>query len=375
LFIEPRFAAFRRRCGPITLSLPAWQVKARRRKYTRATGLEVCCRQPEKSVEEEAMNCRYALSALLLVSLAHSVHAQYPTRPIRLIAAQSAGSSLDTIIRIVMPKTLELLGQQIVVDNRGGAGGTIGVELAARAAPDGYTVLVAGSSAMIVSKWSYRSLGFDALKDFDAVSNLVNADAVLVVHPGVPAKSVKDLVALAKAQPGKLNMASAGIGSSSHLAGTLFVTMAGINAVHVPYKGGGPMAAAVIAGESGFSVSPAAAVVSHIKAGRLRGLAITSRRRSPLIPDLPTVDESGVPGYEYVSWNGAFVPKGTPRPVIRTLHAAIQKALADADVIRLYASQGVQPSGSTSPEEFARFFRADFDRNEKLVQVAGVKPE
>jgi tripartite-type tricarboxylate transporter receptor subunit TctC len=321
------------------------------------------------------MDCRFALAALLLMPLANSLHAQYPTRPIRLIAAQSAGSSLDTIIRIVVPKTSELLGQQIVVDNRGGAGGTIGVELAARAAPDGYTVLVAGSSAMIVSKWSYRTLAFDALKDFDAVSNLVNADAVLVVNPGVPAKSVKDLVALAKAQPGKLNMASAGIGSSSHLAGTLFVTMAGINAVHVPYKGGGPMAAAVIAGESGFCVSPAAAVVSHIKSGRLRGLAITSRKRSPLMPDLPTVDEGGVPGYEYVSWNGAFVPKGTPRPVIRTLHGAIQKALADAEVIRLYAAQGVQPSGSGTPEEFGRFFRADFDRNEKLVQIAGVKPE
>ena len=321
------------------------------------------------------MRCRFALAALLLLPLADSVYAQYPSRPIRLIAAQSAGSSLDTIIRIVMPKTSELLGQQIVVDNRGGAGGTIGVELAARAAADGYTILVAGSSAMIVSKWSYRSLAFDVLKDFEAVSNLVNADAVLVVHPAVPVKSVKDLVALAKAQPGKLNMASAGIGSSSHLAGTLFVTMAGISAVHVPYKGGGPMAAAVIAGESGFCVSPAAAVVSHIKAGRLRGIAITSRKRSPLMPDLPTVDESGVTGYEYVSWNGAFVPRGTPRPAIRTLHAALQKALADPEVVRLYAAQGLQPSGSETPEEFGRFFRADFARNAKLVQIAGVKPE
>jgi tripartite-type tricarboxylate transporter receptor subunit TctC len=186
---------------------------------------------------------------------------------------------------------------------------------------------------------------------------------------------VKDLVALAKTQPGKLNMASAGIGSSSHLAGTLFVTMAGINATHVPYKGGGPMAAAVIAGESSFSISPAAAVMSHIKAGRLRGLAITSRKRSSLMPDLPTVDESGVPGYEYVSWNGVFVPRGTPRPIIATLHANVQKALADPEVVRLYAAQGLQPSGSESPEEFAKFFRSDFSRNEKLVHIAGVKPE
>jgi tripartite-type tricarboxylate transporter receptor subunit TctC len=228
---------------------------------------------------------------------------------------------------------------------------------------------------MIVSRWTYRSLAFDALKDFDAVSNLVNADAVVVANPGVPAKTLKDLIALAKAQPGKLNMASAGIGSSSHLAGTMFVTMAGINTVHIPYKGGGPMAAAVIAGESAFSISPAAAVVSHIKAGRLRGLAISSKQRSPLMPDLPTVDESGVPGYEYVSWNGVFVPKGTPRPIVTRLHAGIQKALADPDVVRLYAAQALAPSGSASPEEFGRFFRADFERNEKIVRIAGVKPE
>jgi len=321
------------------------------------------------------MKHRFALALLASLACAQAVEAQYPNRPIRLIAAQSAGSSLDTIIRIVMPRTSEILGQQIVVDNRGGAAGTIGVELASRAAPDGYTVLVGASSSMIVSRWTYRNLAFDVLKDFDAVSNLVNADAVLVTHPAVPVKSLKDLLALAKAQPGKLNMASAGVGSSSHLAGTLFVTMAGINTVHVPYKGGGPMAAAVIAGESSFSVSPAAAVVSHIKAGRMRGLAITSRKRSALMPELPTVDEGGVPGFEYVSWNGVFVPKGTSRPIVKTLHAAIQKALAEPQVVNGYAAQALQPSGSESPEEFGRFFRADFDRNAKLVKIAGVKPE
>jgi tripartite-type tricarboxylate transporter receptor subunit TctC len=320
-------------------------------------------------------NTSVACTVVALLLFVTCVDAQYPARPVRLVAAQSAGSSLDTILRIVTPRMSEHLGQQIVIDNRGGAAGTIGVELVARAAPDGYTLLAGASSSMIVSRWTYRSLAFDVLKDFDAVSNLVNADAVIVVHPALAAKSLKDLIALAKAQPGRLNMASAGIGSSSHLAGTLFVTMAGIDTVHVPYKGGGPMAAAVITGESAFCVSPAAAVVSHIKAGRLRGLAITSRRRSALMPELPTVDESGVRGYEYVSWNGVFVPKGTPRPIIRTLHAAIQNALADADVIRLYAAQGLQPSGSATPEEFARFFRADFDRNAKLVQTAGIKPE
>jgi tripartite-type tricarboxylate transporter receptor subunit TctC len=306
---------------------------------------------------------------------AQSQSQSYPTRPIRVIAAQSAGSSLDTIARIVTPKLSELLGQQAVIDNRGGAGGTIGIELAARAAPDGYTALVGASSSMIVSRFTYRSLPFDALKDFDAVSNLVNADAVLVVHPSVAAKTLKDLVALAKAQPGKLNMSSAGVGSSSHLAGTMFNTLAGINTVHVPYKGGGPMAAAVVGGEAQWCIAPAAALVGHIKSGRVRALAISSKQRSALLPEIPTVDEAGVPGYEYASWNGVFVPRGTPRPVIDKLHASIQKALAEPDVVKAYAAQGLTPAGSESAQAFDRFFRGDFERITKLVQVAGIKPE
>ena len=323
-------------------------------------------------------SCVFALFACSTVAAVHAAQSptdSYPTRPVRVIAAQSAGSSLDTISRIVTPRLSELLGQQIVIDNRGGAGGTIGVELAARAAPDGYTALVGASSSMIVSRYSYKTLPFDVLRDFDAVSNLVNADAVLVIHPSVAAKSVKELVALAKAQPGKLNMSSAGVGSSSHLAGTMFNTLAGINTVHVPYKGGGPMAAAVVAGEAQWCIAPAAALVGHIKAGRVRALAISSKQRSALLPDLPTVDEAGVAGYEYGSWNGVFVPRGAPRGIVNKLHANIQKALADPDVVKAYAAQGLTPTGSESPEAFARYFRGDFDRITKLVQVAGIKPE
>ncbi|MDB5923710.1 MAG: hypothetical protein JWN13_2646 [Betaproteobacteria bacterium] len=320
----------------------------------------------------------FAVAATCAISSVHAAQSEsrsYPNRPIRVIAAQSAGSSLDTLVRIISPKWSELIGQPLVIDNRGGAGGTIGIELVARAAPDGYTVLVGASSSMIVSRFTYKSLPFDVLKDFDAVSNLVNADAVLVTHPSVPAKNVKELVALAKAQPGKLNMSSAGVGSSSHLAGVMFATLAGINSVHVPYKGGGPMAAAVVANESQWCVAPAAALVGHIKSGRLRALAISSKQRSALLPDLPTVDESGVPGYEYNSWNAVFVPKGTPRPIVNKLHAAIQKALADPDVVKAFASQGLTPSGSESPEAFAKYFRGDFERIAKLVQIAGIKPE
>ncbi len=233
---------------------------------------------------------------LALVCAAGTALAQpYPDKPIRVIAAQSAGSSLDTIARIVTLKMSELLGQQLVIDNRGGAGGIIGIELAARATPDGYTLLVGGPSSMIISIFTYRKLAFNTLKDFDPISLLVNAESVLAVNPAVAAKSVKELIALAQAQPGKLNMSSAGIGSSSHLAGVMFTSLSGINTVHVPYKGGGPMAAAVVGGEAQWLIAPAASVMGQIKAGRLRALALTSKRRSLLMPELPTINETGVP--------------------------------------------------------------------------------
>ena len=323
------------------------------------------------------MKHRAALPVLLAaLSAATTAHSQnYPDRPIRVLTAQSAGSSLDTIARIVTNKLSDQFGQQLVVDNRGGAAGTIALEIGARAVPDGYTMIVTGSSAMVVSRFTYKKLAFDAFKDFDAISLFANADGLMVVHPSVKAKSVKDLLALARAQPGKLNMASAGIGSSSHLSGLMFVNLSGIETVHVPYKGGGPMAASIVAGESHWAIGPAAALMGHVKAGRMRVLAITSRARSPLLPELPTVAESGVPGYEFSSWNGFFAPKGMSRPLIKTWHAAIQKALTAPEVKTQYAHQGMVPTGSASPEEFEKVVRADFERFGKLVKMAGIKPE
>lgn len=315
-----------------------------------------------------------ALIALSLTGGLASAQQNYPDRPIRVLAAQSAGSSLDTVARIVTTKMSELLGQQLVVDNRGGAAGTIALEIGARATPDGYTVIVGASSSLIVSQFTYKKLAFDPFKDFDPVSLIVNADGVMAVHPSVPAKNVKDLIALAKSQPGKLNMSSAGVGSSSHLSGVMFTNLAGIETVHVPYKGGGPMAAAVVAGESHWLIAPAASVMGHIKAGRMRALAITSKSRSPLLPDLPTIGES-VPGYEFYSWNGFFVPRGTPRPSVKTLHATIQTALAAPEVKSQFANQGLLPTGSASPEEFGKLVRGDYDRLAKIVKIAGVKPE
>lgn len=324
------------------------------------------------------MKRRIALPLVVLVAGVATTTAcaqAYPDRPLRVLTAQSAGSSLDTIVRIVSNKLSEIYGQQLVIDNRGGAAGTIALEIGARAAPDGYTLIAGASSSMIVSRFTYRKLAFDALKDFEPISLIAIADGLMVVHPSVQAKSVKELVALAKAQPGKLNMASAGIGSSSHLSGLLFVNLAGINTVHVPYKGGGPMASSVVAGESQWVIAPAAALMGHVKAGRLRALGITSKARSPLLPDLPTIAESGAPGYEFNSWNGFFAPRGVPRLVVGNLHATIQKALAAPDVRTQYANQGLVPSGSASPEEFGKFFRSDYVRLEKLVKMAGIKPE
>ncbi len=299
----------------------------------------------------------------------------YPNRPVRMIAAQSAGSSLDTILRILATRMTDVMGQQIVIDNRGGAGGTIGVELAARSAPDGYTLLAGASSSMVISSFTYKKLPFDAIKDFDPISVFVNAEAVFVVNPALPIKSVNDFLALVKTQPGKLNMGSAGIGSSSHLAGLLFVSMTGINTVHVPYKGGGPMTAAIVGGESQWAISPAAALVGQIRAGRLRAIAISSKQRSPVLPELPTIDEAGVPGYEYVSWNAVFAPKGTPRSIIGSVHSSMRKTLALPEIKEQFALQGLAPAYSEKPQDLAAKMQEEYGKVAKLIKAAGIKPE
>jgi tripartite-type tricarboxylate transporter receptor subunit TctC len=299
---------------------------------------------------------------------------KYPSRPIRFIAANAPGGGLDITARSISGKLSTALGQQVIVDNRAGAAGSVASEIVAKSAPDGYTIMVGSIGGLAVNTHLYKNLGYEPLRDHAAITWATSGSNVLVVHPSVPAKTVKDLIALAKAQPGKLNMSSAGLGSSSHLSGVMFTNLAGINTVHIPYKGGGPMAAAVVAGESHWLIAPAASVMGHVKAGRMRALAITSKARSPLLPELPTISET-VPGYEFNSWNGFFAPKGTPRPMIKTWYATIQKALASPEVKAQYANQGMVPTGSASPEDFDRFFRADYDRLAKLVKIAGIKPE
>ena len=322
-----------------------------------------------------AWQMRVALAVVTVAAAGHALAQPYPERPVRVIVAQSAGSSMDTITRIVTSRMAEQLGQPFVIDNRGGASGIIGVELAARATPDGYTLLIGAPSSMIIANFTYRSLPFDWRRDFAPISPIVDAEGVLVVNPVVAARSVKELLAMAKAQPGKLNMASAGVGSSSHLAGVMFTSLAGIDSVHVPYKGGGPMAAAVVAGEAQWLIAPAASVVGQIKGGRLRALGITSKRRSPLMPEVPTIDEAGVPGYEYTSWNAMFAPRNTPRDIVAQVNADVRRVFEDPEFREKFLATNMFESITSSPEQFSAFIKSDAQKWRTVINTAKVKPD
>jgi tripartite-type tricarboxylate transporter receptor subunit TctC len=326
---------------------------------------------------------RFCLFVALVTAFAlmPTAQAQYwpphwpENKPIRLIVPFTAGGGTDVAARVVSRKLAETLGTTIVIDNRGGAGGLLGAQIGARAVADGYTLVFGGASSMINTSFTYKTPGFDAVKDFEPISLVSQQETILSVTPNLPIKSVRDLIALSKAKPNSLNMASAGIGSSSHLAGILFNSMAGIESTHVAYKGGGPMGIAVIAGEAQWCFGLAAAFAGHYKAGRMRAVAVTTRKRAPLMPEVPTVDESGVPGYEYTTWNAFFAPAGVPKAYITRLHATIQKALAEKDVYDAYLAQATVPVGSATPAEFAKYYRADFERVGKLIRMAGIKPE
>jgi tripartite-type tricarboxylate transporter receptor subunit TctC len=314
------------------------------------------------------------LAALALPAVAQDTARDFPAKAIRLILPNAPGSSNDVLGRLLAIKLGELLGQQVVIDNRAGAGGTIGVETTARAVPDGYTLVSASSGTHSIAPHVYSRLGYDVNKDFTPVSLFVITQNLLAVHPAVPAKSVREFIDYANAKPGQVNMASAGAGSTSHLAGVMFTALAGINSVHIPYKGGGPSIAATIAGEAQWVFTPIAGPLPHVKSGRLRALAVGGARRSPVTPDIPTVAESGLPGYNSSGWNGIMGPAGMPQPVVGKLHAAIAKALAAGDLKEQFALQGAEPYGNT-PVEFARHVRDEYVRFGKAVKDAGVKLE
>jgi len=297
----------------------------------------------------------------------------YPTRPIRLLLPFAPGGSADAIGRIIAPKLSEAMGQQWVVDNRGGAAGNIAAEIVARAAPDGHTVFL-GLSTVVTANPALYKLTFSMEKDLQAVTMLTISQYILVLNPSVPAANVKELIALAKQKPRSLNYSSGGIGSPLHLAAELFQKRAGIEMVHVPYKSGGASAAAVLSGETQFGVSSIASSLQLVKAGRLRAIATTGLQRSQVAPDLPTLVESGFPGLEVSSWYGLLVPSGTSASIVQRIRNEAIKAVQASDVLRALAAQGLQVETST-PQEFAARIRSDTKTWAEVIKSAGIKAE
>jgi len=298
----------------------------------------------------------------------------WPSRPIRFIVPFPPGAGvLDIMARIVAQHLSPVLGQQIVVDNKPGAGGNVGAEIAAKATPDGYTMMI-GNTAMVVSPFLYARPGFDPLVDFVPITLVNTAPLMLVVHPSLPVNSVAEFLAHAKANPGKLNYGSGGVGSTPFLAVESLKVVAGFDAVHVPYRGGAPALADLVAGQLAFMIENVPGTLPLVKDGKLRALAITSTRRSPLVPDLPTLQEAGVPGYEMVGWNGIFMPKGTPPAIAARLNAELVKILTSAEVKEQLAKLGAD-SGGTSQAEFAAFAKAESERWGKIIRDKGIKPE
>jgi len=295
----------------------------------------------------------------------------YPSAPIRLVVGFPPGGVADILARIVGPKLGESLGQPVVVENRPGAGSNIAAEAVAKAAPDGHTLLIYGTvNAVNVSL--YSRLSYDPVKDFSPVTLLASMANILVVHPSVPAHSVRELIALAKSKPGQLDFGSAGNGSTQHISGQLFRMMADVDIVHVPYKGSVPAMTALLSGQIPMMFNVMSTVLPHAKAGKVRALAVTSAKRSSLVPDLPTVSEAGLPGFEYVAYFGLQAPAGTPREIVAKLNAKVVKILHMPDVKARLVNNGAEPVSST-PEQFGAFIREEIEKNRILVRASGAR--
>jgi tripartite-type tricarboxylate transporter receptor subunit TctC len=322
------------------------------------------------SKEEDPMNKLIkpiALACMLLPFAASA--AQYPDKPIRMLVGFAPGGGTDTTARAMANKLGERLGQQIIVDNRPGAAGNIATEITSRANPDGYTILMGTIAALAINPSLYKKLPFDPLKDVLPVTRAVDSTNVLVLHPSVPAKDVKELIALAKSKP--LNGGSSGVGGAGHLALELFNLRAGTKIVHVPYKGGGPAMIDLLAGNINLIFATAASAVGHIKSGKIKALAVTTAKRSGLVPDLPTVSEAGLKGFEANNWYGVLVPAGTPRPIIDRLNKEITAVLNMADIKEFLFKQGLDVAPST-PEAFGAYIRSEKAQWEKVIKAAGL---
>ena len=324
-------------------------------------------------------NCKHfrlsTFAFCLGFALAAGAAAQnYPERPVRVILGVPAGGTPDVLARTVIPGMTEALGQSLVVDNRGGAGGRIGAELASHAAPDGYTLFMTSPGALTIAPHLISNMPYDSLKDFAPISLIATGPFLLIVHPSVPAKSVKELIALDKAAPGKINYASAGSGAPNHMAMELFKSMAGAAFTHVPYKGAPQAVTDLLAGRVGATMNSIPPVLAHLKAGKLRALGVASPKRSPALPDVPTIAEAGVPGYESGSWMGLLAPAKTPPKIIARVNAAAVKAVNAPDTSARLVALGAVPVGG-SPKEFAARIRKEWQEAAKIVKIAGVRIE
>jgi tripartite-type tricarboxylate transporter receptor subunit TctC len=313
--------------------------------------------------------------SVVLLATTMTVHAQtaYPTRAVRLIVPSSPGGGTDISARILAPQLTQFLGQQVVVENRPGAGTMIGGEAVARAAPDGYTLLM-GISTLAINPAMYKKVTYDALKDLAPISQAVALSNVLVIHPSLPSRNLKEFIAFAKGRPGQINFASAGVGTSPHLSMELFLVMANLKMLHVPYKGSGPGVTDLIAGHVPVMMPNMLSAQPHIKSGRIRALGVTGTKRAPGADDIPTIAEAGLPGYEAVQWYGVLAPAATPRDIITKLHAGVVRALQNPDVRQRLLNDGAEPVGS-SPEEFAAYLRSETTKWAKVIKAAGIQPE
>ena len=317
---------------------------------------------------------RLAFVGLLTLLAATPAAADYPTRPISIVVAFTPGGPSDVLSRIVGKKLEQLLGQPFIIENRPGAGGNIAAEAVARATADGHTLLMGNNSILATNASLYKKVNYDAEKDFEPISLVGSQANILVVHPSVPARSLADLIALAKASPGKLNFASSGYGAAAHLAGELFKTEAKVDIVHVAYKGAAPALQDVIAGHVQMMFATAASVVGHIKSGAVRALAVTTPRRTAVLPELPTVAESGIPGFDATTWHGLVAPAGTPKEVLAALHRATVAALNDPEVRKALGDLGVDIIGGT-PAEFSAYITAEIPKWTAIVKASGAKLE
>ncbi len=312
------------------------------------------------------------IAALVLSSIsAHAGAADWPAKPLRIIAPFPPGGFVDLTARLVATPLGAALGQQIIVDNRGGAGGVVGSELGARAAPDGYTFTIGSIGTHAVNQTLYRKLPYHVLRDFQPVTRLTDAPSVLAVHPSLPVKSVKELIALARSQPKKVLYASAGSGTSTHLAAVLFESLARVQLVHVPYKGGGSMIVEVVAGQVPVTFGTAATVSPNVRSGRLRGLGVTGSKRATILPDVPTIHEAGVPGYEMLNWLGLFAPAQTPRTMVDRVNSELLKIAHTTEVREKLNAAGAEPA-PLATEEFAAFVKSEVEKWAKVVAATGM---